>query len=172
MILFSDFAARTIVPLRSFPLLNLENPSFGRFDFALLDAAQGRVQLRQHGTHFVHAGGNANLLAVVVNQTDRADDRRRAAQAAFREIRHFREIHLALFHRPMQVLFRHDEQAAAGDGGQDGVALGRDQLAVLGDENEVRAAGFLDLVRVAASRYMFSAKPSRCASIIAWRLMA
>ena len=27
-------------------------------------------------------------------------------------------------------------------------------------------------VRVAASRYMFSAKPSRCASIIAWRLMA
>ena len=86
-----------------------------------------------------------NFLAVIHNGAHRGDDRRRAAQAALGKFADLCQLHGALLHLHAEIILRHLQQAAPGDGGENGVGLGGDQLAVLGDENHVGAAGLLDV---------------------------
>ena len=84
---------------------------------------------------------------MVVDLADRGDDRCGAAQAALGEgsVLDFLQGDFALGDAEAQVIAGNGDQGAAGDGGQDGGGLGHDQVAVLGDEEDVGAAGFLDL---------------------------
>ena len=82
---------------------------------------------------------------MVNDLADGRDDGGSAAEAGFGEIGHFGEGHFALFHFHAEVVLGNVEQGAAGDGRQDAVALGSDELAVLGDEDEVGAAGLFHL---------------------------
>ena len=82
---------------------------------------------------------------MIHNGTHRGDDRRRAAQAALGKFADLCQLHRALLHLHAEIILRHLQQAAPGDGGENGVGLGGDQLAVLGDENHVGAAGLLNV---------------------------
>ena len=75
---------------------------------------------------------------------DRADDGRRAAEAALGERADFFKLDGALFDRHAEVLRDVDERTAR-DGRKDGAGLRRDELAVLRDEQEVRAARLFDV---------------------------
>ena len=86
-----------------------------------------------------------NFLAVIHNGAHRGDDRRRAAQAALGKFTDLRQLHGALLHLHAEIILRHLYQAAPGDRGKYGAGLGGDQLAVLGNEDQVGAAGLLDV---------------------------
>ena len=86
-----------------------------------------------------------NFLAVIHDGAHRRDDRRRAAQAALGKFADLRQLHGALLHLHAEIILRHLYQTAPGDGGKDRAGLGGDQLAVFGNEDQVGAAGFLDV---------------------------
>ena len=117
------------------------NPSLWSFNLTHLDTGEGLVELLHHGAH----SGVGVLLAVIHNLADGRDHRRGAAQAGFREIAQLLNAHHTLFHLQVQVVLGNLDQGTAGDGGQDGIGLGNHQLAVLGHEQDVGAAGLLNV---------------------------
>jgi len=123
----------------------LLDPAFGGFYAAHLDAGEGIVELGEHRAHILHAGRHADFLAMVDYLADGRDDGGRTAEAGFGKIGHFGKQHFTFFHFHAEVVLGDMEQGAAGDGRQDALALGSDELAVLGDEDEVGAAGLFHL---------------------------
>ena len=97
----------------------------------------------------LHAVGEHDLLAVVVDAAERGNDRCGAAQARLSEVAvlDLLEGDDTLGDLEAQVVLRDIVDAAAGDGRQDALGSGDDQVAVLVDEDDVGAAGLLDLDR-------------------------
>lgn len=126
-------------------LFNLVNPPLRRFDMPHLNARQGIIKLLDDGTHLLHAAGEADLPAVVVDLADGRDDGRRAAEAAFLEVRHFREQHFAFIHLETEIMLGDIGNGAARDRRQDARRLRHDEIAVRIDKDDVRAARLLDL---------------------------
>ena len=87
-----------------------------------------------------------DLLVAVVDLADRGDDGGGAAHTALDELVDLVEADRALLDLHAEVL-GHLHERAAGDGGKDGVGEGLrdDELALLGHEEHVRAAGLLDV---------------------------
>ena len=76
---------------------------------------------------------------------DGGNDRRRAAESAFCHVGQLGEINLALLNGETEIFLCHVDETAAGDRGKNAVRLRGNDLALLRDEEDVRAAGFLDL---------------------------
>ena len=120
-------------------------PAFWGFDGAHLNAGEGVVEFFHDWPDLFHAAGEADLFAVVVDLADWGDNGGGAAEAAFNKFRHFGEEDFALFHLHAEDVLSDVGHGAAGDGWQDGVRFWRDEGAILGDEEEVCAAGFFNL---------------------------
>ncbi len=126
---------------------DLDDPAFRRLDAACLNTGQGIVQLLDDGADLLHAVGEEDLLAVVVDASKRGNNGCGAAQTRFFEDSgfNFSESDHALCDLEAQIVLRDIVDAAACDGGQDAVGCRDDQVAVLIDEDDVGAAGLLDL---------------------------
>ena len=111
----SEFGFPSSDFLVSVLLLNLDYPAFWGFFCSHLDSCECVAEFLEDWTAFVHSTWNHDGLLVVVNLSDWGDDSSSTAETDLDEISKLVLVHLALFDFHSEVVFRHEEERAAGD---------------------------------------------------------
>ena len=124
---------------------DLADPALRSFNGAVLDAREGRAQLRAHFAHLVHAGRNHDVAFVGVDEAHRGEHRGRAAEAAFLEVLDLVEANLAFNNLEAEIVFADVDERAPGDRRKNRVRPRNDERVVLINEEDVGAAGFLNV---------------------------
>jgi len=129
-------------------LVYLDDPAFGTFDFAALDAGEGLAKLGHDGTGLLHAG-KLDGLVIVGDLAHGTDDRRRTAKAGLDEVavHDLADLDRSLVDLHAQHVGGDGHERAARDGGEDGVrvAHGHHERALFVDEDDVGTACLLDI---------------------------
>ena len=148
-----------------FLLYNFD-PAFRSLNAAHLDAGECFVKFLGNRSHFLHSAGEADLFAVVVDLSNRRDNGCGTAETALCEIFDFVEAYFSFLNLKSEIIFRYSDKRTTGNGRKNAVRLRSNDFASLVTKMKFAPPVSSTLVLVAASRYMFSSKPWRCASMM------
>ena len=132
------------------------DPALRSFDPAHLDTGQSLIQVLGDRSHLGHAAGQADFFAVVNDLAYRGDHCCGTAQTSLCEVFYFIQVYFSLFYFQSQVFLGNIYQRTTGDGRKDMSDLGVTTLLSLVTNRKFAPPVSSTLVRVAASRYIFS----------------
>ena len=132
------------------------DPALRSFDPAHLDTGQSLIQLLGDRSHLGHAAGQADLFTVVNDLANRGDYCCGTAQTSLCEVFYFIQVYFSLFYFQSQIFLGNIYRERRVMEGRILSDLGVTTLLSLVTNRKFAPPVSSTLVRVAASRYIFS----------------